>query len=269
MALIYSKPVCLPCSPGPGPLRPRRPWPGSRPGPRSEPLAHVWRRVSLRLAPACTWLPLSTAMPCCWLISSRPLPNVPALASPISPHLGPSGATPNPHAHPFPRSPRPECKLFVGYSRCCQGTGILAAGAAIKAWLVCNRDVYLPDAKCLTGGRGVCSVCVVQRDGAKLKMHRQQGGGAVEHALLLHTQAGGGSPRVASSRPKPTRAQQPCLSGSPSNLPQPYVSCSSPLPLRVLPPLLPPQSPRVSAASRCLQQTPCSPMPSTLCRSPC
>jgi hypothetical protein len=95
------------------------------------------------------------------------------------------------------------------------------------------------------------------------------GGGAVEHALLLHTQAGGGSPRVASSRPKPTRAQQPCLSGSPSNLPQPYVSCSSPLPLRVLPPLLPPQSPRASAASRCLPQTPCSPTPSTLCRSPC
>jgi hypothetical protein len=211
MSLNQGQPVCLPCSPRPGPLRPRRPWPRSRPGPRSQPLAHVWRRVSLRLAAACARLPLPTAMPCCWLISSfhHPLPNVPAPASPTSPHLGPSGATPNPHAHPFPRSLRPECKLFVGYSRCCQGTGILAAGAAIKAWLVCNRDVYLPDAKCLTGGRGVCGVCVVQRDGARLKMHRQQGGGQLSMPSSFTPKQAVAAPGLHPPAPNPPGPSSP------------------------------------------------------------
>lgn len=70
--------------------------------------------------------------------------------------------------HPSLPLPRPECKLFVGYSKCCQGSGILAAGAAIKAWLVCNRDIYLPDAKCLTGWWlcGECAWCAGSRGAA-------------------------------------------------------------------------------------------------------
>jgi hypothetical protein len=66
-----------------------------------------------------------------------------------------------PHWHTVPAcrlphvcdcSRRPECKMFVAYAKCCQGGGILAAGSSLRMWLVCNRDVYLPAPKCLTGG---------------------------------------------------------------------------------------------------------------------
>lgn len=41
--------------------------------------------------------------------------------------------------------------MFVGNSVCCQDRGIVTQGADLRLWLVCNRDVYLPAAKCLTG----------------------------------------------------------------------------------------------------------------------
>lgn len=51
----------------------------------------------------------------------------------------------------WPTRCRPTCRLFVGDSLCCQDYGIVLH-AAVRLWLVCNADVYLPEPKCLTGG---------------------------------------------------------------------------------------------------------------------
>ena len=52
-----------------------------------------------------------------------------------------------------PAARRPACQLFVADSLCCLGYGIIQH-AAVRMWLVCNADVYLPEPKCLTGGSG-------------------------------------------------------------------------------------------------------------------
>ncbi|KAI3424691.1 hypothetical protein D9Q98_008081 [Chlorella vulgaris] len=43
----------------------------------------------------------------------------------------------------------PTCQLFVADSLCCMNYGIVQQ-AAVRLWLVCNADVYLPEPKCLT-----------------------------------------------------------------------------------------------------------------------
>lgn len=46
------------------------------------------------------------------------------------------------------------CKLFITSAVCCQGEGVRASGGELKVWMVCTRDVYLPESKCLTGRLG-------------------------------------------------------------------------------------------------------------------
>lgn len=65
------------------------------------------------------------------------------------PHPLPAADVPFAPAAPCPG--RPACKLFVGDAACCRNKGAIAAGASLRLWLVCNRDVYLPETKCLTG----------------------------------------------------------------------------------------------------------------------
>lgn len=47
------------------------------------------------------------------------------------------------------------CKLFIASAVCCQGEGIRMEGSETRAWMVCTRDVYLPESKCLTGVLGL------------------------------------------------------------------------------------------------------------------
>ncbi|KAI3430528.1 hypothetical protein D9Q98_005121 [Chlorella vulgaris] len=43
----------------------------------------------------------------------------------------------------------PTCQLFIADSLCCMGHGIIQH-AAVKLWMLCSADVYLPEPKCLT-----------------------------------------------------------------------------------------------------------------------
>ncbi len=63
-------------------------------------------------------------------------------------HPAPTNAcSPAPPLPPY----RPTCKLFAANAACCKQRGSVAAGSSLRLWLVCNRDVYLPETKCLTG----------------------------------------------------------------------------------------------------------------------
>ena len=85
-----------------------------------------------------------------WLLGSTPKPSITCLAPSIL--LVP----------PPLLSCRPLCKIFIADSQCCSGYGIIQH-AAVRMWLVCNADVYLPEPTCLTGawavGCGCCGVC--------------------------------------------------------------------------------------------------------------
>ncbi|EFN53027.1 expressed protein [Chlorella variabilis] len=57
----------------------------------------------------------------------------------------------------------PACQLFVADSLCCLGYGIIQH-AAVRMWLVCNADVYLPEPKCLTVYDNLTSQVIPQID---------------------------------------------------------------------------------------------------------
>ncbi|EFN53029.1 hypothetical protein CHLNCDRAFT_137245 [Chlorella variabilis] len=99
-----------------------------------------------------------------------PLPSPPEESpspSPSPPSYGPGPApagpapvpapsySPIPAPAPGPEPPvpmcmaEPACQLFIADSLCCMGYGIIQH-AAVRMWLVCNADVYLPQPKCLT-----------------------------------------------------------------------------------------------------------------------
>ncbi|KAI3424696.1 hypothetical protein D9Q98_008086 [Chlorella vulgaris] len=85
-----------------------------------------------------------------------PAPYSPSPVPVPSPQPSPSPSPlPAPAPAPAPEPPipmcmaEPTCQLFVADSLCCMNYGIVQQ-AAVRLWLVCNADVYLPEPKCLT-----------------------------------------------------------------------------------------------------------------------